>query len=162
MTGEIRAEIIRPFLETTLNVLKTMAFLEAKPGKPFLKVGDDPRGDVTGLIGMASAKLKGSMALVFTDATILEIVSGMLYEKFTEVDKDVLDCVGELTNMISGGSRAGLAKLDLKFEMAIPTMIQGKNHLVEHKTKGPIICIPFALPSGTFHIEAAFDESVAI
>ncbi|MFP4379259.1 MAG: chemotaxis protein CheX [Candidatus Sumerlaeia bacterium] len=158
MSEEMKTEVIRPFLESTLNVLKTMAFLDAKPGKPFLKSGGGPKGDVTGLIGMASETISGSMALVFPQATILQIVSSMLAEEYKEVNQDVLDCVGELTNMISGGARAGLAKLNMKFEMAIPSMIQGEHHIVEHRTKGPVICIPFELETGTFYIECTFKE----
>jgi chemotaxis protein CheX len=155
---EIRAEVIRPFLETTMNVLKTMASIDVKPLKPFIKEGQEPSGDVSGIIGMASEKISGSMALVFPESVILQIASAMLCEKFETVGSDVLDCVGELTNMISGGARAGLAKLNMKFEMAIPTMIQGKHHIVEHKTKASIICIPFEVQSGIFYIEAAFHE----
>lgn len=157
-TGLSQGQIIRPFLETTLNVLQTMAFIDPKPGKPFLKTGDEPTGDVSGVIGMAGQKVNGSMALVFPKDTILQIVSGMLGEEFTELNRDVLDCVGELTNMISGGARAGLDQLGYKFEMAIPTMIQGTHHLVEHKTKAQIVCIPFEIESGTFYIEATFME----
>lgn len=152
----LRPELIRPFLETTLNVLKTMAFVEPKPGAPFVKDGPEPHGDVTGVIGMAGKGQSASMALVFPEKVILQIVSSMLAEEFTEINRDVLDCVGELTNMISGGARASLAKLGLKYEMAVPTMIQGTHHIVEHRATGPVICIPFTLESGTFHIEACF------
>lgn len=157
-TKEFKSEVIRPFLESTINVVKTMAFIDCKPGKPFIKKGAEPVGDVTGLIGMASSTVSGSMALVFPTDAILQIVSGMLGEEFKEVDQDVLDCVGELTNMISGGARAGLAKLNMKFDMALPTMIQGKHHIVEHKTKCAVIVIPFEIEKGTFYIEAAFKE----
>lgn len=158
-SSEIRGEIIRPFLETTLNVLTTMANMDVKPQKPFLKTGPEPTGDVSGIIGMASEKISGSMALVFPEAVIIQIASSMLGEEFKTVSNDVMDCVGELTNMISGGARAGLAKLNMKFEMAIPTMIQGSHHIVEHKTKASVICIPFEVSSGTFYIEATFHES---
>ena len=157
-TQSIRGEIVRPFLESTLNVLKTMAFLDPKPGAPFLKSGGEPRGDVTGIIGLACETAQGSLVLVFPKATILEIVSSMLGEKFESVTQDVLDCVGELTNMISGGARASLVKVGLKFEMAIPTMIQGDHHIVEHKTSGAVIVIPFTISSGTFYIEACIKE----
>ncbi len=153
---EIRADLIRPFLEATLNVLSTMAFVEAKPGSPFLKKGLEPAGDVSGIIGMAGADVSGSMALIFPEKVILKIVSSMLGEEFTEISPDVMDCVGELTNIISGGARAGLAKLDLRFEMATPTMIQGSAHLVEHKSSAPVICIPFEMDEGIFYIEATF------
>jgi chemotaxis protein CheX len=155
----IRTELIRPFLETMLNVLKTMANLEPKIGKPFLKDGLEPIGDVTGVIGLAGENVCGSMALVFTEGALLEVSSHMLGETYTELTPDCLDCIGEMTNMISGGARAGLSNIGLKFDMAIPTMIQGHAHMVEHKTRGPVICIPFELPGGKFYIEVAFQTS---
>lgn len=156
---EIRTELIRPFLESVLNVLSTMAFVNAKPGAPFLKKGEEPCGDVSGIIGMAGEDVSGSMALIFPEKVILKIVSSMLGEEFTEISADVMDCVGELTNMISGGARAGLAKLDLKFAMATPTMIKGAAHLVEHKSAAPVVCIPFSIDEGTFWIEATFSTN---
>jgi len=133
-----------------------MALIEARPGKPFLRGDSRSEGDVSGIIGMAGRKVSGSMALVFPAPTILQIVSAMLGEEFKEINQDVLDCVGELTNMISGNARAGLAKLNLQFEMALPTMVRGTHHCVEHQSKGPVVCVPFELESGTFYVEAAF------
>lgn len=160
MTAQIKSEIIRPFLESTINVLETMAFIKIQTGKPYIKSpGDESSGDVTGVIGMVSEKINGSMALVFPEKTILFIVNSMLSEHLTALNRDVLDCVGELTNMISGGARAGLANLNMRFEMAIPTMIQGHHHIVEHKTKGSVIVIPFETDAGAFYVEAAFSEA---
>lgn len=159
VTPAIKTEVIRPFLESTMNVLKTMAFVDPKPGAPFIKKGPEPRGDVTGVIGLAGEREQGSMAIVFTKPAILQIVSSMLGETFTEVTPDVLDCVGELTNMISGGARASLVKVGMKFEMAIPTMIQGDHHIVEHRSSAPVVCIPFNLESGSFYIEACIMQS---
>lgn len=115
-------------------------------------------GDVTGVIGLAGEREQGSMAIVFTKPAILQIVSSMLGEEFSEVNSDILDCVGELTNMISGGARASLAKLGMKFEMALPTMIQGDHHIVAHKTGAPVICIPFSIEKGDFYIEACINQ----
>ena len=39
---------INPFLEGTIEVIKTMAFIEPRPGKPYLKTGNNAQGDITG------------------------------------------------------------------------------------------------------------------
>jgi len=49
------ATIINPFINATINVLDTMAFVKANPGKPYLKKDDTARGDVTGVVGVTGA-----------------------------------------------------------------------------------------------------------
>src|SRR5271157_5774345 len=151
-------EFVNPFLVSTIKVLATMANTQATPGKPFVKSDKRAKGDVTGIVGLRGSQAKGSLAITFTEAAILHIYSEMLGEKVNAVDDSVIDCVGEITNMITGGAKAILAEKGYKFELAIPTMIAGKNHEVFHKTKGKIICIPFDTPAGSFSLEVCFEE----
>ena len=51
---------INPFLEGTIEVLKTMAFVNPKPGKPYLKKNNLAKGDVSGIIGITGT-IKGSL-----------------------------------------------------------------------------------------------------
>ena len=150
------ANIINPFLNATINVVKTMCYMEVKPGKPFVKKMNNPQGDVTGIIGLASDAYKGSMAIIFAKDVALAVVSGMLMgEVFEDITEDVVDAVGELTNMISGGAKREFSEQGLKFDMALPSMITGHNHSVHHQAKrAPIICIPFDVEAGTFWVEA--------
>ena len=147
---------INPFIESTINVLSTMAMVQPQPGKPFLKQENKPTGDLTGVIGLAGPQVTGSMAILFSESAVLNIVSKMLGEQYDSLGQDVVDCVGELTNMISGGAKARLWELGYQFEMAIPSMIKGKAHHVYHKTNGPVIVIPFNTEAGEFYIEACF------
>ena len=95
---------INPFLTGTINVLKTMAAVDPTPGKPYLKKNSLAVGDVSGIIGLTGS-VAGSMALSFSEKAILKIVSNMLGEELTEVNGDIADAVGEITNMVSGASR---------------------------------------------------------
>ena len=47
----MNAELINPFINATLNVLETMAFVKSKAGKPYLKKDSVVQGDVSGVIG---------------------------------------------------------------------------------------------------------------
>ncbi|MGD0282613.1 MAG: chemotaxis protein CheX [Dissulfurispiraceae bacterium] len=154
----MNVEFMNPFLISTMNVMKTMARTDAKPGKPFLKSDKSAKGDVTGIVGMRGEQAKGSLAITFTEPAILHIYSQMLGEKAEKISDELVDCVGEITNMICGGAKAILSEKGYKFEMAIPSMIAGKAHTVFHKTNGKIICIPFDTSAGSFFLEICFEE----
>ena len=148
---------INPFLEATIDVLKTMAFVESRPGKPYLKKDNLAKGDVSGIIGFTGAAT-GSMALSFSEKCILTIVSNMLGEESTEINSDIKDAVGELTNMVSGAARKNLETLGLRISAAIPTVIAGKGHSVSHVMGGPSIIIPFETEQGPFFVDVCIGE----
>ncbi|MBI5557589.1 MAG: chemotaxis protein CheX [Deltaproteobacteria bacterium] len=151
----MKAEFINPFLNATKNVLETMCQTQVKPKKPALKDNSLTYGEVTGIIGMVSAEITGCMILSFSADCILHVVANMLMEPpKTKVDDEIVDAVGELTNMICGGAKAQLAKLDYKFDLATPTMVVGKNVEISYYSDAPTIVIPFTTEHGEFVIEA--------
>ncbi len=151
----MKAEFINPFLEATVSVLKTMAFLEPIPGNPYIKKGGAASGDISGIVGI-TGEAEGSLCLSFSKACILFIISKMLGEEQKEINEDVKDAVGELTNMISGDSRRRLQEMGHSFQGAIPSVISGPGHEVKHITRGPILSIPFTTQAGDFIVEVCF------
>jgi chemotaxis protein CheX len=148
---------INPFIESTIHVLKTMSFITVKVGKPYLKKDEVARGDVSGIIGLAG-DVKGSISVSFKEACILHIVSNMFGEKMTELNDEVKDAVGEISNMISGQARQKLELIGRNLQAAIPIVIMGRNHSISHITKDKIIAIPFTTDGGEFTIEISFEE----
>jgi chemotaxis protein CheX len=143
---------INPFINGTLEVLKKMAFIDAVPGKPYLKKDEFAHGDVSGIIGITGDAI-GSLSLSFSEACICGIVTNMLGEEYHEVTRDILDAVGEITNMVSGASRTQLEKLGMSVYAAIPTVIHGKNHTITHILKSPSIVLPFSTRVGKFVVD---------
>ena len=150
---------INPFLDGTAEVLSKMAHVKPVAGKPFAKSNDSAYGDVSGIIGMTGDAI-GSLALTFSEECIIGIVSNMVGETYTEINKDVMDAVGELTNMISGASRKLMEKDDLKVFAAIPSVIFGKDHSVRHVIRGMSIVIPFHTESGDFVIDVCLQSQL--
>lgn len=146
------ATLINPFINATTNVLETMAFVKSKAGKPYLKKDDVAVGDVTGIIGV-TGESNGTISVTFEEGSILKIVSNMFGEEMPELNSEVADAVGELTNMISGQARRELEGIGKIFEAAIPSVISGKGHTIAHYTDGPKIAIPFSTDGGSFTIE---------
>jgi len=151
---------INPFLEAAVNVLQTMAFTETQLGKPFLKDKTPlSQGDVTGIVGLTGNK-HGSLAVSFSEAAILQVVSNMFGEACKEVNDDVRDAVGEITNMICGDARRILAQHGYHFQAAIPTVIDGKGHKICHPLPGPVLVIPFTVgEGGKCFLEVCLTES---
>lgn len=154
----MRAELINPFLSSTVNVIGTMCQTSPTAGKPCMKEGTCTWGAVTGIIGMAGETLTGNMMISFDEAAILVLVNRMLSETFTEINSDIVDAVGEMTNMICGGTKQQLSELGYQFKMATPIMITGIGVTITQLSKSPIIQVPFSIPEGKFVVEANLSE----
>jgi chemotaxis protein CheX len=152
------AELINPVIHATMNVLETMAFSKSKAGKPFLKKDNTAKGIITGIIGITGSANAGTISVTFDKGSILKIVSNMFGEEMAEINSEIADAVGELTNMISGQARRELEEKGRVFEAAIPSVITGKDHSITHVTQGPKIAIPFTTEGGSFVIEVCLKK----
>ncbi len=145
-------KFINPFLQGTIEVLKKMAFVEPRPGKVYLKDTALAHGDVSGIIGITGDMI-GSLAISFGESCICHLVGSMLGESFAEANQEVFDGVGEITNMISGVARTYMEKEGMHVYAAIPSVVYGKNHTINHILKSPSIVIPFVTDQGSFVVD---------
>ncbi|MBX7144461.1 MAG: chemotaxis protein CheX [Oligoflexia bacterium] len=148
------AGLINPFIQSTVNVLSTMAQTSPTVGQAAIKKGHKTWGCVTGIIGMAGKEVTGNLVVSFDEGSILGIVSKMLMEEFKEINKDVVDAVGEITNMISGGTKKLLSEKGFSFDMATPVILVGKDIEMTQLSKSPVLCVPFKTDRGQFVLEA--------
>ena len=145
-------KLINPFLQGTIEVLKKIAFVEPRPGKVYLKESSIAHGDVSGIIGITGDAI-GSLAISFSESCICNLIGRMLGEPCTEANQDVFDGVGEITNMISGVARAYMEKEGMTVYAAIPSVVYGKDHTINHILKSPSIVIPFVTDEGPFVVD---------
>ncbi len=149
-------EIAKPFIQATQNILSMMAMLESKPGKPYVKKGKAAKGDVSAIIGITGEK-NGTFAISFSKECAVQIVKQMLGDDIEDLLTDVQDAVGEISNMISGHARRGLADMGLKLQGSTPSVVMGDNHVIRHMTRGAVVAIPFETKFGHFMVEFCFE-----
>lgn len=154
----MNADFVNPFLSAFVNVLSTMAMTQLQPTKARLKKDEVARGDVSGLIGMVGPQTRGSFSVSFEEQMALEVMYRMLGEKPEQVNEEVTDMVGEITNMVTGGAKKILAEKGYEFDMATPVVVSGKGHTLTHKSEGPVVIMPFESDVGRAHIEICFDK----
>ena len=158
----MKIDFIEPVRKSIIDVLSVMAQLKVEAGKPRKKRDDEyvQSRHVTGLMSMISKDAKASVALTFTESVILEIANKMMPSIAPKVvDGMVIDLVVELANMVSGSAKAYLEKEEYTFDLSLPTVIVGSDYLIAHKTKAPVIHLPFTTASGEFFVEAAYEAN---
>lgn len=135
-----------------------MAQTELRAGKPKWKDDAVARGDVSGIIGMVGSQVQGSLSITFEENLALHVMEKMLGEKVTELNHEVADMVGEITNMICGSAKGELSEKGYEFNMATPAVVTGKNHTINHQVDVPRVILPFDSDFGRAFIEICFNK----
>jgi chemotaxis protein CheX len=153
-------QFINPVLTAVKNTFMQMAGLSnLGMGKPtVIKNYELARGVVTGIMTMTGKSARASIALTFTESAALSIASKMLPDNHTSVNGMVGDLVGELANIVMGDAKRQLEEKGLNFEMSLPIIIIGKEHLIAHKANAPVIRVPFTTQAGEFCVEAVYES----
>lgn len=145
---------INPFIQSTVNVFKTMVFMDISRGKAFIKKLGEPRADISGTIGLAG-QTNGVVAVTFTKEIACKVASNMLSEEITVINDTVKDTIGEIANMIAGGAKGIMAEQGLNFKIALPSVIVGEDHNISFPPGIPCMVIPFLIEklNLTFNVE---------
>ena len=136
----ISVDCINPFLVSVTNVFRTMAACELTRGEPFLAAEGQPTHDISGVIGL-SGKAIGTVVVSLERQVALNVAHAMLGEMPPDLNGDVVDAVGELTNMIAGSAKSQLEQLEMS--LSLPSVIMGRNHTVAFPGEVTPIAIPF-------------------
>ena len=149
-------QYINPLLESTVAVLRTMAFVDITSGKPTVKDTNRTVGDVTGTIELKGPNVDGWLAVSFVQSTILDIVNNMLGENPDGIDDTVVDLVGEITNMITGNAKRLYSEQGMDIGLSRPTVIIGNDRELPGSEPGRSIVLPFFTSVGQMSVEFCF------
>jgi chemotaxis protein CheX len=148
---------VNPFVEGALHILDTTAFVKVKPEVPFLKQDSRPQGDISGVLEI-TGDLTGSAAISFSERCILGIVSAMFGEDMTEINEEITDAVGEISNMIAGHVTTKIAEMDKKVKVKFVKVCAGADENIEHIKEGAhVLALPFRTTKGKMVIEVCYD-----
>ena len=147
---------VDPFLAAAILTFDTMLGCKLQPRESFIAHGLQPEHDVSGVIGLSSQKARGTVVLSLSHEVALSATEAMVGERPTEINGEVADAVGELTNIIAGAAKAKLERLALN--LSLPTIIVGKQHAMEFPQKVAPVCIPCDCPWGPVTVEVALVE----
>ncbi|MBN2021304.1 MAG: chemotaxis protein CheX [Pirellulales bacterium] len=102
----------------------------------------DP-GVVTGLIGV-HGDVSGFITVNMAEHVARSAVGGLLQDRFDTLTSQVIDGVGEMTNIISGGIKNGLSGTPWGFKfVTVPSVIVGNNYQIAYASGLEYLCVTF-------------------
>ncbi|MCX8022140.1 MAG: chemotaxis protein CheX [Syntrophorhabdaceae bacterium] len=133
---------INPFIVATQTVFRTMLGINVEIMKPVLKNVNTTSGDVTGIMGLVGDQ-KGTIAISLRKKGAIFVFKTLIGDECEDVTHEVVDAIGELTNIISGQARKEFEKAGINLKASIPIVVVGKDVEMNFITKIPIVCLPF-------------------
>ena len=146
----MRAEYINPFIASLGRAFRTMLNCEVHRGQLLLKSQQTRHFEISGIIGL-SGKAVGMVVLSLSTEVAKKATSAMLLCETDEINADVIDAVGELTNVVAGSAKAELAELDMM--VSLPNVITGADHAIRFPSNVTPICVPFTTDWGDLALE---------
>lgn len=146
----MKVEHINPFIEALKTTFETMLSCEVTRGKLSLKENCRAEHFVSGIIGL-SGLAAGTVVLSFSEEVAIQAASAMLLFEPTEITEDVLDAVGELTNMVAGAAKAKLEEYQLM--VSLPNVVTGLDHEIHFPSNVTPISIAFDTRWGPLSLE---------
>jgi chemotaxis protein CheX len=155
---KIDVRYINPALRAIVSVIRELAGSDPKAGEAKIKEDNIARGPITGILNMKGMHVVGSVAITFSEETALNLSRIILGMRAEKVNGELVDMTAELANMIGANTAGLLAEHGEAFEISLPTVIIGPDHIVCHKPHGPTLLIPFSMESGGFVVELCFEN----
>ncbi len=162
-------EFSRPFIEASKKVFETMVFTKLEHQKPTIKKDKNSCGDISAVLGLngtftkkdAKFDFKAMFVISWPYETYVKVANAMLMENHTEYNKEISDTGGEIANMIVGNAKRDLNVIGYAANMAIPSIIEGKNHTITYPQNTSVILIPIHSAHGPMYMEICFDLTPA-
>ena len=152
-------DYVNPFIRSTIAVYRTMLNCEIQQGEAVRNEHFQPQHDISGVIGL-TGDVSGTVILSVSSDVALNATEALLGFRPDAVNEDVVDAVGELTNMIAGGAKTELTSFNMC--LALPAVISGANHVVSFGSQVRPVFLPFTTPWGEFSVEVGFVECNAL
>ena len=147
-------DLIKPITESTTSVFSVMLGCEARVLNHDFSLDWNGVDRVTGVIGI-SGKVSAHVVINFEKAVALWATT-QLTGGNPESIEEVVDAVGELTNMIAGQAKSSLSRL--KLTLALPSVIVGRDHEIRFASSVKPSVVVFATEWGNFSIEVGIGD----
>ncbi len=152
--GAIKVDYINPVITSLEDTFGTMLGCKIERTGLMLMENNQALQPVSGIIGV-SGKAVGTIVLSLAASVAVKSAQVMLMDdSLNEINDDVMDAVGELTNMVTGGAKAKLEKFSLS--MSLPNVLCGDNCRLHFPQNAHPIAVPFQCPWGALALQVGF------
>ena len=153
-SASLDQDLGRCIVKATTDVFRTMMRLRVVAGEVTVEKAQIRRAEVIGSIGVAGF-LSGAISVFLPKALAKQAVAAMLMmdDPNELVDGDLVDAVGELTNMVGGNIKTELFQKAPLFDISVPSVYIGED--LQRRTVTDDLCfhVPFTIDGQSFSVE---------
>lgn len=153
-SASLDQDLGRCIVKATSDVFRTMMRLRVVAGEVTVEKAQIRRAEVIGSIGVAGF-LSGAISLFLPKALAKQAVAAMLMMDSSDelADGDLVDAIGELTNMVGGNIKTELFQKAPLFDISVPSVYIGED--LQRRTVSDDLCfhVPFTIDGQSFSVE---------
>lgn len=150
--SEAQKRFLAPFIKCTKDVFSRMLRWDVDLVGFATNDATASRHDCSGIVGV-SGSIRGSVVVSISSEMAIAAAESFLGERPDSITAEVIDTVGELTNMIGGSSKDKMG-ID-GIALGLPTVVVGKNHSISFDQGAHVEMLRFQSPHGPFTVEIA-------
>ena len=153
-------KLINPIIHTTENLFNEFLGLKARKLNVQMKDKFVAKFETSAIVNIFSEPYNGKILVNFSDKLAFRIHEILLDEPVTEVNESVKDALGEMVNTITGNSKAAFSKEGWVYQLSIPYVIRGRDHIITTAGKAPFISCLYNTDGGFFEICFTLIENI--
>jgi chemotaxis protein CheX len=142
-------ELAKYVIDATKEVFTTMVMMNPCDDYPLQEPVSHFKCSITGMVGFAGT-YSGIISVHCPINLAMKITSNMLGMECDEVNEDLNDAIGEISNMLGGSIKQVLSKGGMDVKLSIPTVISGDSYTVNALSDSDCVAIPFAIEGDRF------------
>jgi len=149
-----QGKIVAAIQHATGDVFSTMLSMEVTSLEPYRQpCKPEPANGVIGLIGL-TGRWMGTGSIACTGELARKISGQLLMAEYASVDQEVLDAMGEITNMIIGNFKNAMEDEAGQLGMSIPMVVFGHNFMAGTSQSVDWVVVPFTCGGERLEVKA--------
>jgi chemotaxis protein CheX len=148
----IAEQMLSTLIASTQEVFETMVFRSLTAQTPIQGEALRPQSNVVGTVAFAGERC-GIVAFYSTTETAREIAGAMLGIPAAQVNGEMPDAIGEITNMIAGTFRTKMAAFGQPWAISIPTVTIGSDFYTKYVSDVRRVLCPFSMSESEVFVE---------
>lgn len=144
--------MVSTLIGATHEVFRSMVAQELSDEAPIVGDALRPRSNVVGTVSFSGSE-RGLVALYSTLEAANAIAGAMLGIAPDQVDGDMPDAIGEVTNMIAGAFRTRMAQHGDPWAISMPTVTVGSDFYTRYMFDAFRVLLPFRMNESPLYVE---------
>ena len=150
--NDIRAKAVDLMIESAHEVFEMMVGRPLAQGMPMEGDGFRPKSNVVGTVSFAGSE-SGVVVFYSTTEAAKQIAGSMLGVPAAEVNGEMPDAIGEITNMIAGALRTKMTDSGHPWAISIPTVTIGSDFYTKYMSNVTRVLCPFRMDEEEVFVE---------